>query len=80
MTYAKMDNMSAAADYLRRAVDMTPDAVMYNYDLAVVLDRMHLVDQAAVRYRRVLDLLDTHAAPGLSKTDIEHRVAYLTVK
>jgi tetratricopeptide (TPR) repeat protein len=80
MTYAKMDNLSAAVEFLRRAVDMTPDAVMYNYDLAVVLDRMHLGDQAAASYRQVLSLMDVRKTPELSKADIERRLAYLTVK
>ncbi|TAL03162.1 MAG: tetratricopeptide repeat protein [Rhodospirillaceae bacterium] len=80
MTYAKMDNLEAATDFLRRAVAMTPDAVMYNYDLAVVLDRMKLGEQAAASYRQVLQLMDGRNVPELSRIDIERRVAYLTTK
>jgi len=78
MTYAKMDNQDAATDFLRRAVAMTPDAVMYNYDLAVVLDRMKLGEQAALSYRRVLQIMESRSVPELSRVDIERRVAYLT--
>ena len=33
--------MDSALDYLRRAVALTPDAVTYQYNLALVLSRFH---------------------------------------
>ena len=78
MTYAKMESFDLALDYLRRAAAMTPDAVMYQFNLAVVLDRMKLREQALAGYRQVIQLMAGRNLPELSRTDIERRVQYLS--
>jgi Tfp pilus assembly protein PilF len=78
MTYAKMGNLDGALDYLQRAIALTPDAVMYHFNLAVVLDRMNLREQAAGSYRQVLALMAGRNVPELSKPDIERRLQFLS--
>ena len=78
LTYAKMGSMPQARDYLRRAVALTPEAVMYHYNLALVLDHMDLGDQAIRSYENVLAATaGGSGAIGLSPVDIERRVHYL---
>lgn len=81
LTYARLGNFPPALDYLRKAVSLTPDAPMYNYNLALVLDRLNLHDQAAAIYERVLA---TAAAgrlpPDIPVADIERRVRFLRTK
>ncbi len=81
LTYAKMGSMAQAQTYLRRAVALTPDAVMYHYNLALVLDHMNLGDQAVRSYENVLAALaGGRTAVGLSSLDIERRVRYLRTR
>ena len=81
LTYAKMGSMPQAQTYLRRAVALTPDAVMYHYNLALVLDHMNLGDQAVRSYENVLAALaGGRTAVGLSSLDIERRVRYLRTR
>ena len=81
LTYAKLGSMDKAYDYLSRAVTMTPEAVMYQYNLALVLDHLGRADQAASAYQTVLDsLAGGRGAPELSAADIERRVRYLKAR
>lgn len=81
LTHAKMGAMPQARDYLRRAVSLTPGAVMYHYNLALVLDHMQLSDQAARSYETVLAAMaGGRSAVGLSSVDIERRVRYLRTR
>ncbi len=81
LTYAKIGSMPQARDYLRRAVALTPEAVMYHYNLALVLDHMNLGDQAVRSYENVLAALSGgRGASGLSSLDIERRVRYLRTR
>lgn len=81
LTYAKMGALDQALDYLRQAVNLTPDAVLYRYNLALVLDRMGRREQAVAAYDQ---LLDTAAGgrlpPGIDVAQIENRVRFLRVK
>ncbi len=81
LVYAKLGQFEPALDYLRRAVTLTPDAPMYNYNLALVLDRLNRHDQAVAIYERVLA---TAAAgrlpPDIPLADIERRVRFLRNK
>lgn len=81
LTHAKMGSMPEARDYLRRAVALTPAAVMYHYNLALVLDHMALSDQAVRSYENVLAAMaGGRANVGLSPVDIERRVRYLRTR
>jgi len=81
LTHAKMGSMPQARDYLRRAVALTPAAVMYHYNLALVLDHMELGEQAVRSYENVLAALTGgRSAVGLSSVDIERRVRYLRTR
>lgn len=81
LMYAKIGSMPQARDYLRRAVALTPEAVMYHYNLALVLDHMNLADQAVRSYENVLAALSGgRTAVGLSSLDIERRVRYLRTR
>jgi len=78
LVYARMGNFEPALDYLRRAASLTPDAPMYQYNLALVLDRLNRKEQAVVSYERVLAAAAVgRVAPDVSVADIERRVRYL---
>ena len=81
LIYAKMGTMDPALEYLRRAVALSPESVMYQYNLALVLDHMGLAEQAVQAYQNVLSALATgNGPPELSSADIERRVRYLRVR
>ncbi len=80
MTYAKMGNSEGAVEYLRRAVELTPDAPMYRFNLAIIFDRAGQREQAIASYKQVLELMDGRNVPGLSRVDIQRRVEFLTVQ
>ncbi len=81
LIYAKMGTLDPALDYLRRAVDLTPDSAMYVYNLALVLDHMGLRDQAIAAYNNVLSAAALgRAPPELVPTEIERRVRFLRVR
>jgi len=78
LIYARMNNLDGALDYLRRALVVTPDAPLYLYNMALVLDRMGLREQAAVAYERSLAVMGAgRSAPDISVADIQRRVDYL---
>lgn len=78
LVYAKLGNFEPALDYLRRAASLTPDAPMYQYNLALVLDRLNRKEQAVASYERVLAAAAVgRVAPDVSVADIERRVRYL---
>lgn len=81
LIYAKTGNMEQALDYLRRATALNPDAAMYQYNLALVLDHMGLREQAVAAYQEVLSAISLgRAPPELSSTEIERRLRYLRVQ
>lgn len=78
LLYARMGSNAQALNYLREAASMSPSTVMYQYNLAVLLDRIGRAEQAVVSYERVLaGILNGGAASGLSRSSIERRVRYL---
>jgi tetratricopeptide (TPR) repeat protein len=81
LSYAKLGTMDEALDYLRRAVALAPESVMYQYDLALVLDHMNLREQAIAGYESILSSIAIgRAPPELSANDIERRVRYLRAR
>lgn len=78
LTYAKMGSHAQALDYFRRAVMLSPDTIMYHYNLALVLDHLGRRDQAVASYERVLASISAGRSPvELSATEIERRVRFL---
>ena len=78
LLYARMGSNNQAMAYLREAASMSPATVMYQYNLAVLLDRMGRAEQAVVSYERVLaGILNGGVASDLSRSSIERRVRYL---
>ncbi len=78
LLYARMGSTEDALTYLRRAASSSPETVMYQYNLAVLLDRVGRSEQAVVAYERVLaGLLSTGVGSNLSRSSIERRVRYL---
>jgi tetratricopeptide (TPR) repeat protein len=81
LVYAKLGQFEPALDYLRRAVSLTPEAPMYNYNLALVLDRLNRHDQAVAIYERVLASAAVGRLPAdIPTADIERRVRFLRAK
>ena len=81
LNYAKAGSMPQALDYLRRATALSPDSVMYHYNLALVLDHLGQSQQAVASYETVLSSLSGgRAVPELSATDIERRVRFLRTR
>lgn len=78
LLYARMGSNPQALAYLREAASMAPATVMYQYNLAVLLDRLGRAEQAVVSYERVLaGILNGGVASDLSRASIERRVRYL---
>lgn len=81
LIYAKAGKMEPALDYLRRATILTPDSAMYQYSLALVMDRMGMTEQAIAAYQQVMSAISAgQAPPELSSNAIERRLQYLRVK
>ncbi|MBX7198004.1 MAG: tetratricopeptide repeat protein, partial [Rhodospirillaceae bacterium] len=81
LIYAKGGKLEPALDYLRRATILTPDSAMYQYSLALVMDRMGMTEQAIAAYQQVLSAISAgRAPPELSSNAIERRLQYLRVK
>ena len=78
LLYARMGSTTEALTYLSEAARMSPNTVMYHYNLAVLLDRLGRSEQAIASYQRVLaGIINTGVANDLSRADIERRVRYL---
>ncbi len=78
LLYARMGSNPQALAYLREAASMAPATVMYQYNLAVLLDRLGRAEQAVISYERVLaGILNGGVAGDLSRANIERRVRYL---
>jgi tetratricopeptide (TPR) repeat protein len=78
MVYARMEDFDGALDYLRRALTIAPDAALYQYNIALVLDRMGRRDEAVFAYDRTLSLMSGgHGIPEISVPDIQRRLSYL---
>jgi Tfp pilus assembly protein PilF len=81
LAYAKQGMMTQALESLRRAIALSPESVMYQYNLALVLDHLSLGTQAVAAYEKVLAGLESgRSAPELSTTEIERRVRYLRTR
>jgi tetratricopeptide (TPR) repeat protein len=81
LIYARLENFDGALEYFQRALVVTPDAPLYLYNMALVLDRLGRGKQAVVYYERVLNLLSGgRSIPELSVPDIQRRVTYLRSK
>ncbi len=81
LTHAKMGAMPEALDYLRQATAMSPESLMYQYNLALVLDHLGRNEQAVSAYETVLaSMAGGRGAPELSAADIERRVRYLRTR
>lgn len=81
LSYAKVGSMPQALDYFRRAVTLSPETVMYHYNMALVLDHMGRRDQAIASYERVLASISGGRGPTeLSPGEIERRVRFLRAR
>lgn len=81
LAYAKQGMMEPALESLRRATALAPESLMYQYNLALVLDHMSLSAQAISAYEKVLaNMASGRSAPELSTTVIERRVRYLRTR
>lgn len=81
LIYARLENFDGALEYFRRALVVTPDAPLYMYNMALVLDRLGRGEQAVALYERVLNAMSAgRSIPELSATDIQRRVTFLQAK
>jgi tetratricopeptide (TPR) repeat protein len=75
--HARLEHWEDAIAYLKRAVTLTPEAPMYQYNLAIALDRANLREQAVIAYRQALALVDGRAVSDLPKAAIQRRIDFL---
>jgi tetratricopeptide (TPR) repeat protein len=81
LTYAKSGSMAPAVDYFRRALVLSPETVMYHYNLALVLDHLGRREQAVASYERVLASFSGGRGPtDISQAEIERRVRFLRTR
>ena len=79
LAQARLGNNTQAVRALSRAANMAPENVMYQYNLAVTLDRMGRGAQAMTAYERTIAaLIQTGSTPqGLSRQAVEQRLNFL---
>ncbi len=81
LTYAKLGSLPQALDYFRRAIALSPDTVMYHYNMALVLDHLGRRDQAVASYERVLaSISGGRGSAEISPVEIERRVRFLRAR
>jgi len=81
LSYAKAGSLQLALDYFRRALVLSPESLMYHYNLALVLDHLGRREQAVASYERVLaSLAGGRGSSDLSAVDIERRVRFLRTR
>ena len=82
LAHARSGNNTQAVRALSRAADMSPGNVMYQYNLAVTLDRMGRGAQAMTAYERTISaLIQSGETPqGLSRVAVEQRLNYLRTR
>jgi tetratricopeptide (TPR) repeat protein len=81
LIYARLENFDGALEYFRRALVVTPDAPLYLYNMALVLDRLGKSEQAVAYYERTLSMtVGGRAIPELSVPDIQRRITFLRAK
>lgn len=77
MVYLKTGDADKAERYLKRALSLSPDNVVYKYNLAITLDQMDEVEQAIIFYRDVIEEIKSGAViPGSFESVVE-RLSYL---
>lgn len=80
MIYLKMERPDQAERYFRRAVILSPDNVVYKYNLAITSDRLGKDDQAKRLYKEILDAAKQGAVIPGSASAISDRLEYLESK
>ncbi len=81
LSHAKAGSMRQALDYFRRAIALSPETVMYHYNIALVQDHLGQREQAIASYERVLASISGGRGPAdLSPVEIERRVRFLRAR
>lgn len=78
MIYLKQQKYDQAANYLKRALVMSPDNMTYRYNLAVLYDHMGNRKDATTLYRQILAANEQGATLPGSSSKIYERLNYLT--
>lgn len=77
MIYLKMDMPKKAERYLKRSVILSPENIVYKYNLAITSDRLGKFAQAIDLYRELLQEVREGAVIPGSTEDIRKRLAFL---
>lgn len=80
MIYLKMGSTSKAERYLRRAISLSPNNIVYRYNLAITSDRLGKIRQAIQLYNEVLDEAKSGVIIPGSIDQIEERLSFLKSK
>ena len=78
MIHLKLGNLDEAARYLRRSILLSPTNISYQYNLAIIYDRLGKKEQAVQLYHQVIDAVRGGAIiPGSSIDKLMERMNYL---
>lgn len=77
MIYIKKNDLNSAERNLRRAISLSPNAVKYKYNLAVILDKMGKYKPAIEFYKDVVNAAENDSTLFNYADKIKDRLAYL---
>jgi Tfp pilus assembly protein PilF len=76
--YEKMGNSDKATEKMFRAVDLSPENMVYRYNLAIMLDKQKKYDEAGKLYRQIIEAYHRgETIPG-NVQQIQQRLTYIS--
>jgi Tfp pilus assembly protein PilF len=76
--YQKMGNMDMASEKMFRAVDLSPENLIYRYNLAIMLDKQQKYDEAGKLYHQIVQAYQRgQDIPG-NITQIQQRLIFIS--
>ena len=75
--YSKMGNHQASKAKMLRAIQISPDNLAYQYNLAIMMDQQGNYTEAAALYRKLIEASQRGAAIPTDVDEIEHRLVYI---
>lgn len=77
MVYLQQSDFGQAAQYLARAVSLSPENITYRYNLAIVMDQLGESREAATLYQQVLKAGEAGAQLPTKPSEIQKRLTFL---
>ncbi len=75
--YEKLNNFPMAVQKMQQAIDMSPENIKYQYDMAVMLDKRGDWPDAAMYYQQLLVASERGEKIPASEEDIQERLTFI---